>query len=82
MNDFEWTQHGKEMLEERNIREEWVLRALRQPDYNNEREDGNVHYVKAIPERGDRILRVVVNPHVFPNRILTVFFDRRLRRKE
>ena len=40
-----------------------------------------MHYTKAIRERGGRILRVVVNTDAQPNRVITVFFDRRLGQK-
>jgi hypothetical protein len=43
-------------------------------------EDNNLHYSKGIKERGGQVLHVVVNPNVQPNRIVTVFFDRRMRR--
>ena len=82
MNPTEWTRHAREMLLERNIPEEWVFRAIRDSDYDETGDDGNRHYIKAIPEHGGRSLRVVVNPNVSPNRILTVFFDRRLGRKQ
>ena len=81
MNPLEWTRHAREMLVERNIAEEWVFRAIRDSDYHERGDDANIHYIKAIPEHGGRLLRVVVNPNVPPNRILTVFFDRRLGRK-
>ena len=74
--------HAREMLVERNIAEEWVFRSIRDSDYDETGADGNLHYIKAIPEHGGRFLRVVVNPDVSPNRILTVFFDRRLGRKQ
>jgi hypothetical protein len=32
-------------------------------------------------EAGGRFLRVIVNRHVAPARVVTVFFDRRLRRE-
>ena len=82
MDPVEWTRHAREMSLERNISEEWVFRAIRHSDYDEIGDDGNMHYVKAIPEYGGRLLRVVVNPRVSPNRILTVFFDRRLGRKQ
>jgi hypothetical protein len=41
-----------------------------------------MHYTKAIRERDGRVLRVVVNADVQPNRVVTVFFDRRLGRKQ
>ena len=42
--------------------------------------DGTIHYIRAIEQYGGRYLRVVVNPDDSPKRIVTVFFDRRLRR--
>jgi hypothetical protein len=45
-------------------------------------DDDNTHYIKAIPEHGERFLRVIVNHHVTPKRVVTLFFDRRLRRQE
>lgn len=35
------------------------------------------HRLARIPEFGNRVLRVIVNPSVTPARIVTVFFDRR-----
>ena len=46
------------------------------------RTDNNVHYFKGIPENGSRTLHVVVNPHVLPKKIVTVFFDRKARRQK
>ncbi|MBI2460837.1 MAG: DUF4258 domain-containing protein [Candidatus Rokubacteria bacterium] len=66
------------MLHERDIPDEWVQRTLNSPDRTETAEDGTIHYVKAIPERGGRFLRVVVNPRFTPARVITVFFDRRL----
>ena len=45
-------------------------------------DDGTVHYIKAIDQYEGRFLRVVVNPDVSPQRIVTVFFDRRIRRSQ
>jgi hypothetical protein len=79
MPDIELSSHTRDMLIERNIREEWVWRALNSPDSKRWHvEDGNTHYTKAIREREGRVLRVVVNANVQPNRIVTAFFDRRL----
>jgi len=44
--------------------------------------DNNFHYIKAIKEHGSRFLRVVVNPNVNPRRVVTLSFDRRLRRQK
>ena len=81
MPDIELSAHAKGMLEERKILEEWVWRAISTPDSKKKHADGDtMHYEKAILERGGRVLHVVVNQNVQPHRIVTVFFDRRLRK--
>lgn len=69
------------MLEERNIRREWIDKALGTPDDVKNVEDGARHYIKQIHDYGNRWLRVVINVRENPNRAVTDFFDRRLRRK-
>ena len=80
--DIELSQHAREMLRERKISEEWLRRALEEVDRVERGPDGNLHYIKAIPEHGGRFLRVIVRPDTQPPRIITLFFDRRLRRRE
>lgn len=80
--DLKLSSHIRDMLKERNIPEEWVWRDINSPDWENLGEDHNIHYFKSIPEHEGRILHVVVNPHVIPKRVVTVFFDRRARRKK
>jgi hypothetical protein len=78
MSDFELSKHAKDMLKERNLREEWVWRTLQTPSRKRRHaSDGNVHYTKAIKERDGRVLHVIVNHDTHPYRIVTVFFDRR-----
>ena len=77
MNDLEWSQHAKDVARERQISEDWVLRTIQNPDRSEERNNGLWHYMKAIPEHDGRFLRVVVNRNASPNRVVTVFFDRR-----
>ena len=50
------------------------------PRSSEDREDGTQHFIKKIPEYENRWLRVVINVKVNPNRAVTAFFDRRLRR--
>jgi hypothetical protein len=82
MPEVEISQHAQRMLEEREIPEEWMWRAIHDPDRVSIENDDNMHYVKAIAEYGGRYLRVIVNPNIQPNRIVTLFFDRRLGRKD
>lgn len=80
MNEIELTKHTQYMLNKRKIDEEWVWRTLSTPDKKRLGDDFNMHYSKRIREKQGRVLHVVVNPDVQPNRIVTVFFDRRLRK--
>ncbi len=76
------TKHFREMLEERNIRPDWVQQALAAPDRVVNRDDGTQHYIKQIEQYGNRWLRVIVNPSKEPPTKVTVFFDRRLKGDE
>ena len=77
--EYEFSAHALDMLSERAISEEWVSDALNSPDRTEVGEDYNIHYIKAIPGFGSRFLRVVVNPSQNPVRVVTLFFDRRIR---
>ena len=68
-------------MQARNIPDEWARRTVDAPDRTDAAADGTTHYIKAIPEHGGRFLRVVVNPGVTPQRVVTVVFDRRLGRQ-
>ncbi len=72
--------HFADMLREREIKREWVNGAIMNPDRTEDHNGGTRHFIKRIPEFGDRWLRVIVNVNVFPEKRVTAFFDRRLRR--
>ncbi len=72
--------HFADMLRERGIKREWVDAALEGPDRTEDHDDGTRHFIKQIPAFGNRWLRVVVNSTVIPEKRITAFFDRRLRR--
>jgi len=82
MTKYIFSKHATAMMEERKISEDWVWRVLNDSENTFTGEDGNLHFSKAIIEKEDRVLHVVVNPAVSPNRIVTLFFDRRLRSKK
>jgi len=48
MSEFAFTSHARDMLAERKIPEDWVWRALNQPDEKQLGKDGNMHYTKSI----------------------------------
>jgi hypothetical protein len=82
MPDLEFSKHAKHILTRRKILEEWVWRVINTPDKKRRGDDNNMHFIKTIREREGRILHVVINTDVHPNRIVTVFFDRRLGKRK
>lgn len=81
-SDFTLSSHARDVLDEREIPEQWVWSTIASPENVWEGEDGNMHYASSIAERDGRILHVVVNTRLIPQRVVTVFFDRRLTRRK
>jgi len=79
--EFELSDHAKFQLEQRRIKIEWLQQTLSKPDRQIVGADsyGNTHYLKQIEEFECCWLRVVVNSSHNPQRVVTVFFDRRLK---
>ena len=82
MINYIFSKHATEMMDERKISENWVRQTLNESENTCTSVDGNLHFTKAITEKENRVLHVVVNPAVSPKRIVTLFFDRRLRSKK
>lgn len=59
-----------------------ILKILSNSDQFQEHEDGTRHFLKQIPEFGNRWLRIVINVEIEPEKAVTAFFDRRLRSTE
>jgi hypothetical protein len=79
--NFELTEHAKKVMAEREIAPEWVEQTvaepeLREPDPN----DASVERrYRRIPAFGGRVLRVALNTAVEPPRVVSVFFDRKMK---
>lgn len=81
--NYELTGHARHVLDERRILLVWlesvlatpalIERSLTDPDLENR--------FGKIVEFGDRVLRVVVNAQVVPERVVSVYFDRRMKGK-
>ena len=75
--------HARVAMAEREIPTEWTERIVSEPELRtddpNDRE--LERFFGRIPEREGRVLRVVVNTHVMPWKVVSVFFDRRMRRR-
>lgn len=81
--NYEITKHAQQAMAERKISVIWMERALSNPELvQPDPEDKSIERrFRRIPEYGDRILRVAVNTTVDPNRVVSVFFDRRMKGK-
>ena len=75
---YEFSGRARDMLNERKIRESWVKLVVEDSERKEPKDDGTIHYIRAVEEFGGRYLRVVLDPNVEPQKIVTLFFDRRL----
>jgi len=77
------TVHAAAVIAEREIDASWIARAFSRPDRTEPHplDRSLMHALIAIPERGDRVLRVVYNPSYKPPKVVTAYFDRRQRGK-
>ena len=80
---FDLTAHASTAIAKRGIDPEWVGRVLTAPErVEQHASDPSLrHALARIPERGDRVLRVVYNVDTDPPRVVTAYFDRRQRGK-
>jgi hypothetical protein len=81
--DYQLSQHAMDALVKRKIPVEWVERVLESPQ-RTERDprDGTLaHRLASVPEHGNRVLRLIVNLKKTPARVVTLYFDRKMKGK-
>jgi hypothetical protein len=81
---YEPSDHARESLRIRSvIRMEWIEQVLRQPQLvEMDSVDQELeHHLGRIQEYDGRVLRVIVKKDTNPLRIITFYFDRRMRRQ-
>jgi uncharacterized protein DUF4258 len=80
---YELSQHAKDSVAEREIRIEWIEHVLNAPTKRlpDRRNPALEHLLGTIAESGGRALRVVINPATVPIRVVTVYFDRKMKGK-
>lgn len=79
--NLDYSIHADKAIAEREILKEWVERTVRDPMLRTPDPDDQLveRFFRAILEQDNRILRVAVNTHVSPWRVVTAFFDRDMR---
>lgn len=80
-HELAYSWHALYVMAERLILPEWVQRTVADPELRtSDPTDSAVErFYREIPEREHRVLRVAVNTRVAPWRVVSVFFDRRMR---
>jgi len=78
--EYTYSGHAETAQKERRISDELIESCLEEPDCVERKCYGTIHYCKRFERLSGRWLRVVVNEYPVPPVIVTVFFDRRLRR--
>ena len=75
--DYVLTDHARKRCKKRRIQDEWILATIEHParTENDENDPTLVHSLRAIPERGFRVLRVIYNETADPRTVVTVYFD-------
>lgn len=75
--NYVFTEHARKRCIKRKIRDEWILATLEHParTENDDSDPTLVHALRAIPEKGFRVLRVIYNESVDPMTIVTIYFD-------
>jgi Domain of unknown function (DUF4258) len=81
MSRYDLSRHVKDVISARQVRLVWLEQVLDSPEVvEADRDDPElVHHVGRIKEHGNRALRVVFNNSVSPVRIVTVYFDRKMK---
>lgn len=77
------SQHAQTRLLERKIELAWLERIIANPQRTEPDPDDPAleHRLAAVPECGNRVLRVVCDPRQNPLKVVTVHFDRSLKGK-
>lgn len=75
-----YTEHALRRLAKRQLRQEWVERAVKSPArIEPDKEDPALeHRLAAVPELANRVLRVIVSKDD-PKRVVTAHLDRKMK---
>ena len=81
MRRYDLSRHAKDVISARQIRLDWLEQVLDSRDLvEADRDDPElVHPIGRIKEHGNRPLRVVFNKSMGSVRIVTVYFDRKMK---
>ncbi len=80
---YELSDHARTVIRERDIPPEWIEQVLHQPQkIEDDSSDTELeHRLGQIKQHGGRVLRVIINKTDDPIRVVTVYFDRAMRKR-
>lgn len=79
---YELTLHAHNMIRQRSIKLEWIDYAMNNPQYiEHYQKMDKLYYYAKIEEFKNRYLKIVLSIKTKPYKIVTVHFDRRIRKK-
>jgi hypothetical protein len=75
--DYLLSDHARKRILKRKIHLEWIEITLADPAHteNDSNDPALAHALRAIPEKGFRVLRVIYNETVDPVIVVTAYFD-------
>jgi len=76
---FKLSVHAKDVMDNRNIAEEWVVAVLDNPFVVIEIAKDEIHVYGTVKEYDERCLKVVVNP--LKSLVIATYFDRKMKKK-
>ena len=81
--EFELSDHAAKRMDERKIEPHWVEMTLSEPDRQEQDriDPAASHALKRIAAMDNRVLRVVYNTTTIPVRVISAYFDRRMKDK-
>jgi len=83
MIEFNLSAHAQRVINERNIKIEWIFETINAPDKTepDSKDKALEHNIKMIKEFDNRVLRVISNKSIVPVLIITALFDRSMKGK-
>jgi len=79
MMQYRLSQHAKDVIAYRDIREGWIEQVLTAPSLTEKIAENEICYFAQIKAYGNRCLKVVCNPQKML--IVTVYFDRGMKKR-
>jgi len=81
--NLSFTKHAKHVMSAREIKERWILETVKNPEFREEDpHDAEIErFYRRVAERDNRVLRFAVNTKLATWRVVSVFFDRKMRGK-